>query len=67
METIDLYESAKVLLQQSSESVPTIADNAGVNPHWLGKFKQGKYANPGVRTVQRLHDYLLSKQEEQVA
>ena len=64
METIDLYTETKRLLMSSKESIPKMAKNAGVNKHWLAKFKQGKYPNPGVLHVQRLHDYLAASTEE---
>lgn len=42
-------------------SLDAIAAGAGVNPHWLKKFVQGRFRNPGVVTVERLNDYLTRR------
>ena len=38
-----------------------IADGANVNREWVHKFAQGRIADPSVRRVQRVHDYLASR------
>lgn len=37
-----------------------IANNAGVEVAWLSAFELGKIKNPGVKNLQKLHDYLQS-------
>lgn len=41
-------------------SLRAISQSAGVNYEWLRRFGAGRIPNPGVDTVQRLHDYLTS-------
>jgi hypothetical protein len=60
MDEKDLYEETLRLLDSSGKSLRIIAEGSGVNYHWLGKFKQRKFDNPGVKTIQRLRRYLLS-------
>jgi hypothetical protein len=56
----DLYVVTLALVRQDTRSIPDIAKGAEVNRHWLEKFKQERHTNPGVRTVQKLHDWLSS-------
>ena len=35
-----------------------IAERAGVGFEWLRKYSQGKFDDPGVKRIQRLHDFL---------
>lgn len=53
------------LLHDDDRDNKEIAAGAGVNGHWLAKFRQGVIANPGVRTVERLHDFLSSGKPHQ--
>jgi len=55
----DLLETTFNLLVNDNRSLSVIADESGVNYHWLGKFKQEKYDNPGVKTIQKLYTFLI--------
>lgn len=57
-----LYEDTMALLESCDETIPEIADGAGVNRHWLAKLKQRKFENPGVVSIQKLHNYLSRNQ-----
>lgn len=39
-----------------------IAEGAGVEREWLSKLAQGVIPNPGVVNVQKVHDFLASRQ-----
>jgi len=59
--TIDLYTRTLNLLRRDKRTLHEIAEGAQVNIHWLGKFKQGRFDNPGVRTVEQLYRFLRKK------
>jgi hypothetical protein len=61
MNESELLTQTYTLLDQSGEPIRVIADGAGVNYHWLGKFKQRRFENPGVITVERLHRFLSER------
>lgn len=42
-------------------TLAAIAAAAGVEKEWLAKFSKGVIADPGVRKVQALHDYLARR------
>lgn len=48
------------LLEGHPDSLEAIALHSGVGYHWLGKFKQGKYEDPGFSKIARLYNYLTS-------
>lgn len=52
------------MLASREESLREIANGAGVGYHWLTKYWQGKFSEPGIFKIQRVHDYLLSRQRE---
>lgn len=56
-----LLERTYRLLDEADATLPRIAEGAGVNYHWLAKFKQRKHPNPGVLHVERLHRWLTSE------
>lgn len=56
--TANLLKTTTELLNNDPRTIRQIADESGVNFHWLGKFKQGAFTNPGVVTVERLYTYL---------
>jgi len=43
---------------------PEICAATGVNYSTLQKIVQGQVTNPGVNTIERLHDYLTAKYDE---
>lgn len=46
---------------------PEICAATGVNYSTLQKIVQGQVTNPGVNTVERLHDYLISERAPEQA
>lgn len=61
MYTPSLLEQTYALLDASEESVSEIAEGAGVNPHWLAKFRRRRWENPGVVSVERVYRYLSTR------
>jgi len=55
----DLLTVTHGLLVNDSRSLSVIADESGLNYHWLGKFKQEKYEDPGVKKIQKLYSFLI--------
>lgn len=55
---MELLSSTQKLLDDTPQSVKTIAKGAKVNYRWLRYFMDGRYNDPGVRKIQRIHDYL---------
>lgn len=53
-----LYSSTLAMLRTDERDMEEIAKGAKVNVHWLRKFKQGKFKNPGVNTIEQLHNFL---------
>lgn len=56
----DLLTETHALLLADKRSLPVIASEAEVNYHWLGKFNQDKYEDPGVKKIQKLYAYLVT-------
>ena len=59
-ETLFLLKNRPVTLE-----LKQIAQAINVSPNWLSMLHKGHINNPGVAYIQRLHDYLVSKQKEQ--
>lgn len=62
-----LLDQTYRLLDASNLTIREIADGAEVNFHWLGKFKQRAFDDPGVTRVERLHRYLTGQASEPAA
>ncbi len=62
MEDLPLLDITLLRLKNRQESLRAVASGAGVEFEWLAKFGQGRIADPGVRKVQKVHDYLSKKQ-----
>lgn len=60
MQNETLLEKTRRLLDEAPRHVEyqTMAESIGVSKSWLSMFKDGKIANPGIVTIQNLHDYL---------
>lgn len=56
-----LLEQTLDLIHNSGESLPAIARATGVNQRWLRRLVAGDYAEPGVNKIERIHDYLTTK------
>jgi len=61
-----LLEETYTLLDASPDSLREIARASGTNFHWLGKFKQRKHQNPGIRNVELLHRHLRERASERL-
>lgn len=59
--TKDMYTRTLDLLKGDGGTIAEIAAGADVNVHWLAKFRQEKFENPGVKTIERLHNYLAQR------
>lgn len=59
----NLHARTKELLENRPRgmTLDIIADEAGVKRDWLRSFSAGRIRNPGVETVQTLHDFLASR------
>jgi hypothetical protein len=60
---MSLIESTKKLLKERTDQGTTlrqiVVESDGlIKRDWLYKFAQGDIENPGVNTIQSLHDYL---------
>lgn len=42
-------------------SLREICEQSGIDESWLAKFHRKTIPNPGVKLVQRLHDFLLTR------
>lgn len=62
MQTETLLDRTYRLLSSSDLTYHQIASGAQVDVNWLAKFKQQAIDEPGVKKVQRVHDFLLGKQ-----
>lgn len=59
-ETLILLKNRPVTLE-----LKQIAKAIDVSPNWLSMLVNNKIDNPGVVSIQKLHDYLVSKKKEQ--
>lgn len=64
---MDLYTETLNLLDADPRTINEIAAAAGVNRHWLEKFRQRKYDNPRVQSVQALYNHLSGRNREDAA
>lgn len=56
-----LLERTQALLASAPRSLKAkdIAQGSGVSGAWLSRFSRGMIPDPGVQSVQKLHDYLV--------
>lgn len=55
-----LLQKTLKLLEKSQLTRRQVALGAGVGEDWLKKVQLGKIPDPGVRRVQRVHDFLVA-------
>lgn len=55
-----LYARTLGLLEETALTKKAISDGAGVQLRWLQNLVAGKYKDPGVNKVERVHDFLAS-------
>lgn len=56
-----LYDDTIALLKSTRLSRREIAAGAGLGFDWLNKLAQGHIEDPGIKRIQRLHDFLSRK------
>lgn len=55
-----LYEKTLQLLEESDLPVKDIAAGASVGCRWLFDLKAGRFSDPSVNRIQRIHDFLTT-------
>ena len=60
---LKLLDDTYRLLDESPLTIREIAAGAGVGFHWVGKFKQRTFPNPGVNAVEAVHTFLAAQQD----
>ncbi|MBE0454858.1 MAG: hypothetical protein IBX58_14400 [Roseovarius sp.] len=55
--TIDLMRSTDI-------PVKTVCKDVDLSTEWYHKVLAGKIRDPGVRRIERLHSYLISRQDD---
>lgn len=63
----DLYTNTLNLARELRLSPSIVSREAKVGLRWYHKFLNEDWKDPGVKRVQRLHDYLQGKAEEHKA
>lgn len=61
MKKYTLHEKTLDLLRSDKRGVDEISQKSDINKHWLGKFRQGRFKNPGVNTVEKLFHFLSKR------
>lgn len=56
-----LLEKTRALLELDRGSWPTTAEQTGLGREWIAKLAQGLIDDPGVKKIEKLHDYLSVK------
>lgn len=59
MNDLPLITDTRALLERHRGRWPEVAVEASISHAWLSKFVRGEIHNPGVRTLQRVHDVLV--------
>lgn len=54
----ELYKKTIELLNSTDKSMSDISKNTDVGLRWLYDLKAGRFGDPGVNKIQRIHDYL---------
>ncbi|MEW8139402.1 MAG: hypothetical protein AB2761_20250 [Candidatus Thiodiazotropha endolucinida] len=61
MHNVKLLEQTMALVDRSDLPVTKICDDLGFSKRWFYKLRAGGIDDPGVKRIQRLHDYLVEK------
>jgi predicted transcriptional regulator len=59
----DLYETTLNMIRDSGIPITRLASEAKVGQRWLADLVNGRFSDPGVKKIQRLHDYLKQQQK----
>ena len=60
----ELLEKTKSLIRSMDESRPVAAERWGVSKRWIEAVLSGEIPNPGVVTVQKIHDDLIERRRQ---
>ena len=55
---IDIHTETMQLLKTVNKSPKEMAADTGLGKRWLERLMDGDYNDPGVKKIQKLHDYL---------
>ncbi len=58
-----LLDDTRELLDRRNRTLQEISSKTGINFHWLNKFQQGKFEDPGVKKIETLHHFLAGSGE----
>ena len=59
----NLYKTTLQLIRDSGMPLSRIAREADVGHRWLVDVMNGRFSDPGVNKIQRLHDYLIERNQ----
>lgn len=59
----DLFETTMQQVRDSGMSLPKIASGAQVGHRWLVDLMNGRFNDPGVKKIQRLHAFLSQQKK----
>ncbi len=54
----ELYTKTIEMLESTTKPMSVISKETDVGLRWLYQLKAGKFSDPGVNKIQRIHDYL---------
>ena len=60
MEKVPLLDKTLALLKNCDLPLKRISDMSDVEYEWLKRLARGEIPNPGVKSIQTLHDFLIS-------
>lgn len=55
---MDLLKSTLNLMKTRQFSITELCADLDISQRWYYQFRRGEVNNPGVRTIQAMHDYL---------
>jgi predicted transcriptional regulator len=56
----DLFETTMKQIRESGLSASQIARGANVGKRWMHDLVAGRFTDPGVKKIQKIHNYLSS-------
>lgn len=63
----NLFETTLQMIRDSGLPLAQIAQNSGVGRRWIFDLMAGRYSDPGVNKIQRIHRYLSGLQSKKAA
>lgn len=60
----ELYEKTIMLLVKTNQPMSIVSEKTNVGLRWLYDLKAGRFSDPGVNKIQRIHDYLSVSDKE---